>query len=333
MFRLRKSWVALVFAALACIFLSAPRCLLSEQATASVRGDSEPEADGFESTGLTIAKRVDEVNLVFTVTDSHGKFVSRLPSTDFEFLDNQQNPQSIGYFQQQSNLPLRVGLLIDLSDSVRGRFEFEQKAASVFLKNILRPNIDKAFVVGFDSNVHLVADMTGDNQKLSKAIHGLKSNGETALYDAIIFSADKLRTDTEARVTRRAIILITDGLDTKSTAVLNDAQKAAARAGAVIYALSSNSLIVEKHPKGDAILDSLAFPTGGHILPAREESDLKHAFRQVETALRSQYAMGYRPAEFRLDGSFRSIEIKPRKKKLKVQCRRGYFAPIEASAR
>jgi Ca-activated chloride channel family protein len=248
-------------------------------------------------------------------------------------LDNQRTPQSIGYFQQQSNLPLRVGLLIDLSDSVRGRFEFEQKAASVFLKNILRPNVDEAFVVGFDSNLHLVADMTSDSQKLSKAIHSLKSNGETALYDAIIFSADKLRNDTEARVTRRAIILITDGLDTKSTAILNDAQEAAARAGAVIYALSSNSLIVDKHPKGDAILDSLAFPTGGHILAAREESDLKHAFREVETALRSQYAMGYRPAGFRLDGSFRTIQIRPRKKKLRVQCRRGYFAPIEASTR
>ena len=188
--------------------------------------------------------------------------------------------------------------------------------------------------MGFDSEVHLVEDFTSDTQKLASAIQGLKSNGETALYDALIFSAEKLRTGTEARVTRRAIILITDGLDTKSSTILNDAEQAATRADVVIYALSTNNLLAEKHPQGDAILDSLALPTGGHILPAREESDLKHAFREVEAALRSQYAMGYRPAAFDLDGSFRTIEIHPRnKKKLKVQCRKGYFAPMETSSR
>jgi hypothetical protein len=119
MHRLHKYWKLFFAASIYCGLLGVPQCGFAEDQPASADDPNVQTGEGFLPTGLTIAKRVDEVNLVFTVTDSHGKFVSRLPSTDFEFLDNQQNPQSIGYFQQQSNLPLRVGLLIDLSDSVR----------------------------------------------------------------------------------------------------------------------------------------------------------------------------------------------------------------------
>ena len=306
--------------------------VFAEQLTTGNEEENPPDISHFEATGLTISKRVDEVNLVFTVTDSGGKFISNLPASQFDFLDNQRKPRSLGYFQQQTNLPLRVALLIDLSDSVRGRFQFEQRAASVFLKNILRRDVDQAFIVGFDGVVHLVEDMTSDSDALAKAIHSLKSNGDTALYDALVFSAEKLSATPEARVTRRAIILITDGLDTRSTKALADAQEAATRANAVLYALSTNSLLAELHPKGDVILNSLALPTGGHILAAREESDLKRAFREVEKALRSQYALGYIPADFKPDGSFRTIAIHPRKSKLKVQCRKGYFAPVETAS-
>ncbi len=291
--------------------------------TFEVRRDT-PE---IESTGVTIAKRVDEVNVIFTVTDSKGRFVSALPASEFDLLDNQKPPRALGYFQTQTELPLRVALLIDLSDSIRGRFKFEQKAASLFLKRILRPTVDQAFVVGFDGKVHLVQDQTSDVEQLATAIHGLKPEGETALYDSIIFACNKLRRNGEARVTRRAIILITDGLDTKSKAILADAEEAAARSDVVIYALSTNNLVEERHPKGDAVLTLMTEPTGGHILPAREEGDLKHAFQEIEKALRSQYAMGYHPADFEADGSFRSIQIRAHKKGLRIQCRKGYFAP------
>ncbi len=279
-----------------------------------------------QDTGITISKRVDEVNLVFTVTDSKGHFISNLPATEFKFLDNHQPPQGIGYFQQQSDLPLRVALLIDLSDSIRGRFEFEKQAAGVFLRKILRPEVDKAFVVGFTGKVSLVQDTTGDVDQLAKSIQELNSGGDTALYDSVIFASKKLQSGTESRVTRRAIILISDGVDTASQSLLRDAEDASARAEVVMYALSTNSSL-EPHPKGDAVLDSLTQPTGGHILPARAKEDLKSAFGQIEKALRSQYALGYHPADFKLDGSFRSIEILPHTPKLKVQCRTGYFAP------
>ncbi|MBZ5599321.1 MAG: VWA domain-containing protein [Acidobacteriia bacterium] len=296
----------------------------------SQRFVSPEDLNDVQETGLTISKRVDEVNLVFTVTNSKGHFISNLTAGDLKLMDNHQPPQRIGYFQQQSNLPLRVALLIDLSDSIRGRFEYEKQAAGMFLKRILRPEVDEAFVVGFNGKVNLVQDTTGDVDELAKSIHTLASGGDTALYDAIVFAADKLRSGTESRVTRRAIILITDGMDTASKGIMTDAENATVRAEAVMYALSTNSPL-ERYPKGDAVLDLLTNPSGGHILPAHEKADLKAAFKNVEEALRSQYALGYHPAGFRLDGSFHPIEILPHKRGLNVQCRKGYFAPRQPS--
>ena len=134
MLRLGHRSILSILAILLCVSAGTLH-LAAQQLQAVVEPDISPRSD-FAATGLTIAKRVDEVNLVFTVTDSHGKFIRSLPSSEFEFLDNHRTPLSLGYFQQQSDLPLRVALLIDLSDSIRGRFQFEQKAASVFLRNI-----------------------------------------------------------------------------------------------------------------------------------------------------------------------------------------------------
>ena len=301
-----------------------------EPATARPFDSSAPQPT--EYTGTTITKRVDEVNVVFTVTDSRGRFISNLPQSSFQVLDNHHAPQTVDYFVQQTGLPLRVALLIDLSGSIRGRFEFEQQAASVFLKKILRPGKDEAFVMGFDSHVHLIQDTTGDVSKLSSAIHHMNSGGNTALYDAVIHASNKLRASNGGGITRKAIILISDGMDTASKSILNDAVQAAERAETIVYVLSTNTLLESKHPEGDEIMKQIAEPTGGHILPAREKDELKHGFAEIEKALRSQYAMGYHPTDFRSDGSFRSIEIIPDKLALRVQCRRGYFAPRELVA-
>ena len=293
--------------------------------------DVPPTATETEFTGLTITKRVDVVNVVFTVTDGKGHFISNLPQSSFQLLDNHQAPQTIEYFQQQSNLPLRVALLIDLSDSIRGRFKFEQDAASAFLKKVLRPGKDEAFVVGFDQHVHVIQETTGDVGRLSGSIHHMNPGGNTALYDAIIRASNKLRS-TGGGITRKAIILVSDGVDTASKSALNDAIAAAEKAEAIVYVLSTNDLRESKHPRGDTIMDLIAKPTGGHILPAREKGDLKDGFASIEKALRSQYAMGYHPADFKSDGAFRAIEVIPDKPTFKVQCRRGYFAPRELVA-
>ncbi len=219
-----------------------------------------------------------------------------------------------------------MALLIDASDSIKHRFQFEQNAASEFLKDIVRPGKDKAFVVSFDGRVHQVHDFSDDVRALAKAVKSIKAGGNTALYDAVIFACNRLRNAPETQITRRAIILITDGMDTASRTFMHDAQEAAARAEVLVFALSTNDLIVDPYPKGEAVLDLLTGPTGGHILPARDESQLTKAFRQIEKALRNQYALGYQPANFDPDGKYRPVEVIPVKHGLKVQCRKGYFA-------
>jgi VWFA-related protein len=275
---------------------------------------------------ITLSKRVDEVNLLFTVTDSRGQFINKLELGDLELLDNHQPPEKIAYFHQHSEMPLRVGLVIDVSASITSRFKFEQNAASVFLRRILRPATDEAFVVSFNEKVNLVQDLSSDVEVLSRAVHSLQPGGETALFDAIVFACDKLRNALENKSTRRAIILISDGENNHSRAILYDAQHAAARAETPIFVLSTNDVSSGAYPRGEAILELLARHTGGQILPARENHGVRRAFAQIEGALRSQYAVGYKPAAFTLNGGYRTIEVRPRKRGLKVQCRRGYYA-------
>ncbi len=320
------------FAVFACVLFSFLYIASAvAQEPAALRQYDVPPSTASEFTGLTITKRVDVVNVVFTVTDHKGRFITNLPQSSFQVLDNHQAPQTVEYFQQQSNLPLHVALLVDLSDSIRGRFQFEQDAASAFLKKILRPGKDQAFVIGFDQHVHVIQDNTGDVGKLSGAIHHMNPGGNTALYDAVIRASNKLRSSSGG-ITRKVIILVSDGMDTASKSTLDDAIQAAERAEAIVYVLSTNDLRESKHPKGDIILESIANPTGGRILPAREKGDLKYGFSEIDKALRSQYAMGYHPADFKSDGGFRAIEIVPDKPAFKVQCRRGYFAPHELVA-
>jgi VWFA-related protein len=266
------------------------------------------------------------VNLLFTVVDSKGHFVNKLRVEDFNLLDDSHPPDAITSFQQESNLPLRVALLIDLSGSISHRFRFEQDAASAFLKKILRPTMDKAFVVGFNQTQHMVIDSTSDVKALAQAVHQMKPSGETALFDALIFASEKLRRNSESG-TRRAIILVSDGDDNQSRSKMFQAQEAALRAETPIYTLSTNELDRGEYTKGEAVLELLARYTGGELLPAHDSSSVVKAFRQVEEALRSQYVLAYKPAQFQPDGKYRPIALSARESKFKIECRRGYFAP------
>ena len=284
-----------------------------------------------ESPEFRLVKRVDEVNLRFTVTDSRGHFQNQLTSEDFSVLDNHQPPAAIHFFQQQSTLPLRVGILLDVSSSVAPSFKTEQKAASVFLQKVMRPGYDQAFVVTFDKNVHLLQDWTSDPQAVFAKVRGLQAAGDTALYDAVTFACNKLRQKPAEMIARPVIILITDGEDTASVASLLDAEQVAARSEVILFALSTNVVTPGYYPKGEAVLDLLSGPTGGRILPARESFQLANAFGQIEQALRSEYVVGYQPADLKPDGSFRPVEVLPLKNKLQVRARRGYYAPKETA--
>jgi Ca-activated chloride channel family protein len=279
--------------------------------------------------GITLSKRVDEVNLAFTVTDKKGHFIRDLGGDDFQVFDNHLAPERLRFFEQQTNLPLRVALLIDASSSVKYRFQFEQAAAVVFLKKILRPGLDQAFVAIFNDRVSLLTDFTDDARGLARQVKEAKAGGNTVLYDAIVYACDRLRAYSEEQVTRKVVIVISDGDDTASHNLMYDAQMAAVRSEVAMFALSTNDLIYDRYPRGEAVLNLLTRPTGGRILPAREDSQLRGAFRSIETTLRNQYALAYAPPEFKPDGSYRPIELIPRKPKLKVSCRKGYYARRE----
>jgi Ca-activated chloride channel homolog len=294
------------------------------QGTPSAQPDPESAAENLD---FTISKYVHEVNLFLSVTDSKGRFVDNLTADDFRLLDNHKSPEKWTYFQARTNLPLHVILAIDVSSSIHDRLRFEQQAASIFLKNILRSATDEAALVTFGSTVQeKTAGMTSDVSALDAAIRAVQAGGETAMYDAIVTSSGKLHENRKKSVVRPVIILITDGVDTASKVSLKAAEEAAIRSEAAIFALDANS-IYETNPKGRLVLEKLTRETGGFVLPARENSDLKSAFRTIEKILRSQYALGYPPPDLEADGGFRSIEVTSIKRGLRVHARNGYYAP------
>lgn len=275
---------------------------------------------------LTIKKRVDEVNVLFIATDKHGKFVRNLGQKDFAILDDHKPPQAIVNFRRETDLPIELGLLIDTSGSVRGRFDFEQDAAATFLENTVRRNFDKAFVVGFNGHSQMVQGFTDNAAMLAAAVHRLQDGGGTALYDAIYHAChDHLIKDHEDRPSRRAIVILSDGEDNQSEFSEAQAIEMAQRAEVIIYAISTDDsgLIL----RGDKVLEQIAAATGGRAFFPYKTKDIKNSFSAIEDELRSQYIVSYHPADFEADGRYRPIEITALKKDLQVRSRRGYYAP------
>ncbi len=273
----------------------------------------------------TIIKTVNEVNLVFTVTDRHGHFVKDLRRDDVKVLDDSK-PAAISSFSSQTDLPLRVGLLIDASSSIRDRFRFEQDAAIEFLSQIVRPASDQAFVLGFDSVAEITQDFTDDTGSLAHGIRMLRPGGGTALYDAIYEASKTKLAKAQAKgPTRRAIILLTDGEDNQSRVTRDQAIEMAQRAEVIIYAISTNVSGIKT--RGDKVLERFAETTGGRVFFPTKIEEVAQAFSQIQDELRSQYALAYKPAEFVADGRYHTIAIESGRKGLRIRCRHGYYAP------
>jgi VWFA-related protein len=286
-----------------------------------------PNADSDQGDSvLTIRKRVSEVDVLFIATDRHGKFVRNLNQGDFTILDDHKPPQSIVNFRRETDLPIELGLLVDTSGSVRGRFDFEQEAAVSFLQRTLRPNFDRAFVMGFSSHSQVTQDFTDNVKLLETGVRSLQDGGGTALYDAVYRACrDKLIKDKADHPVRRAIVVVSDGEDNQSEYSRAQAIEMAQRAEVIIYAISTDDsgLIL----RGDKALQQLADATGGRAFFPYKMKDIKNSFAAIEDELRSQYVVSYRPADFDADGRYRSIEISALKKDLQVRARRGYYAP------
>jgi Ca-activated chloride channel family protein len=304
-------------------------CVATLLASSFVIAQSPAAWTGVQSNFLapltTISKTVDEVDLAFTVTDSKGRFVSNLGAKDFELLDNHLAPQQLTYFQQRSDLPLHVAILIDTSASVKYRFGFEQRAAVDFIRRILRPSSDKALVITFNDRTNVI-DATSKDRRVSKLLKKIKAEGNTALYDAVTFAAAELRRLPEPQITRRAIVLISDGEDTASHTTLEEAKHAAAMAELTVFALTTNFSELDPNSEGDAALKELASSTGGALLSAHDEDQLSFSLRKVDKALHNQYVIAYRPTEFQADGSYRTLDVTPLKNGLRINCRNGYYA-------
>jgi len=293
---------------------------------ASTSAPTTADTDEPQASLVTLHARVNEVNVLFIATDKHGKFVRDLNQNDFSILDDHKPPQAILNFRRETDLPLHLGLLIDISGSVDSRFEFEKDAATSFLQQSLRTHFDKAFVMGFNSHSQIAQDFTDNVAQLSKGIHSMRNGGGTALYDAIYRACkDKLLKDRPERPVRKAIIVVSDGEDNQSDVSRAQAIEMAQRAEVIIYAISTDDsgLVM----RGDRVLEQLAEATGGRAFFPFKMKDITRSFVAIEDELRSQYIVSYKPADFDADGRYRSIEISSLKKDLQVRARKGYFAP------
>ena len=297
---------------------------------AGAQTSQDPVADNPDIPRIKVG--TNEVNVVFTVTDKHGKLITDLKQDDFRFVDDNKPATEIRSFHAETNLPLQVGLLIDASNSVRDRFKFEQESAIEFLNQTVRRRYDLAMVVGFDVTPEVTQDFTDDTEKLGHGVRELRPGGGTAMYDALYYACrDKLLKQAQAGPTRRAIILLSDGEDNQSHVTREEAIEMAQRAEAIVYTISTN--VSGTKGTGDKVLERIADATGGRAFFPFQIRDVANDFAEIQEELRSQYAVSYKPAAFRADGHYRTIEVQAQNQKgLRIRSRKGYRSPTEYDA-
>jgi VWFA-related protein len=304
---------------------TAPAAPATQTAPATNQGANPPAAGQNDEPITTIKVQVNEVNLIFTVTDKKGRFITGLQRENFGLLDDGRPPVAVLRFTQQTNLPLRVGIMLDTSSSIRQRFQFEQDSAIEFLLQILHRN-DRAFIEGFDIQTDIAQGFTNNIDLLNQGVRKLRPGGGTALYDALYKTCrDQMLTLQEENAVRRALIVVSDGDDNYSRAQQSDAIKMCQRAETIVYTISTN--VSPSKDKGDDILKTISEATGGMAFFPVKIEDVATGFHNIQEELRSQYSLVYRPADFKQDGSFRTIYLQALDPRYHVRASKGYFAP------
>lgn len=287
---------------------------------------------------------VDVVSLLCSVRDKKGALIADLTKDDFEVFED-GTKQEIRYFNRETDLPLTIGLLVDVSISQEGLISAERRAASQFFSQVLGKK-DVAFLISFGSEAELLQDFTNSQKLLRAALDGLRVVSTptgimpgpvptasqprgTILFDAVYLAAnEKLR----GEVGRKAIILITDGVDQGSRVKLTEAVESAHKADAIIYGIYYYDPGFYRGRGGfgfggsDGDLRRMSEETGGRLMKVDRKRPLEDIFNDIQREMRSQYALGYTPSNPAKDGSFRRLEIRPRNRTLKVQARKGYYA-------
>ncbi len=285
------------------------------------------------------------VHLVVTVVDRHHDFITDLDKTDFKVLDNGA-AQVIRFFGRETDLPLRIALLLDTSNSIRPRLKFEKDAAIDFLDKVIRREKDLAFLMTFDNEPQVIQDYTSSVDLLTSAIQQQRAGGGTALNDAIYMAAQKLAhppvpvgPETEVR---RVIVVISDGDDNLSDRALSDAIDASIRSEVAVFTVSTSTdwLAIDDATRpskyhiegGDKVLQEFADQTGGHAFFPYRVDDLAQSFLDIGTELRSQYFIAYAPGSPPPVGVYRKIQVETDRKGLTVRTRKGYYAPTSSGA-
>jgi Ca-activated chloride channel family protein len=281
----------------------------------------------------TMRSAVDEVAVFFSATD-HGKSVTNLTGEEVGVRDDKRPPAAITGFRNEAQLPLRLGLVIDTSESITTRFSFEQRAAINFVQKVMIEKNDLAFVVGVANSVLLVQDFTSDQKQIAHGISQLAPRGGTAIWDAVSFAADKLSSRPEAQPAARILVIISDGNDNSSSTTLKEAIQEAERHDVIVYTVSAREDSgQDADPLGDRALKLLSERTGGAAFFSGSLGFLNHSLGQLQDVIRSRYMISYKPALFKPDGQFRAINITAEKSghKLHIYARKGYYASVNPS--
>ncbi|MGH9703287.1 MAG: VWA domain-containing protein [Candidatus Acidiferrales bacterium] len=296
-----------------------------------------------QNSQATIRTKAELVYLVATVTDRRHKFITDLEKNDFQISDEGKK-QPLEFFTRETDLPLRIGVLLDTSNSIRERLRFEQEAASDFLYNTIRRGKDMAFVAIFDNDPEVIQDYTDNLDQLNKAIQAQRAGGGTALRDAVYMASQKLQhaplPETGSTEVRRVLVVISDGEDNLSDRPLSESMEMAEKAEVAIYAISTNTdwlniegdtpkKIMQTH--GDKVLDEFASDTGGRVFFPYKIDDLAQSFLDIGNELRSQYLLAFAPGPMPPKGQFRRVQVEVDRKGLIVRSRKGYSLPRVAA--
>jgi Ca-activated chloride channel family protein len=293
----------------------------------------------------TIVRNVNLVDVLYSVVTKRDKLVTDLNKDDFKVFDDGVQ-QEITSFSQPTDLPLRIGMVLDTSNSIRDRLKFEQDAAIDFLFNALRRGKDQAFLMTFDDGPQIIKDFSGDTGDLRDTILKQRAGGGTALYDAVYAASQELLNKSPLPPgpntdVRRVLVVISDGDDNSSNRSRGAAVEMAQRAGVIIYSISTSTEWVnvddERDPakrvnrkyekgEGDHVLEQLAQETGGRAFFPYRVDDLGQSFLDIGDELRHQYALAYSPGNRAPDGRFHTIRIQVSRKDLIVRSRKGYYS-------
>jgi len=302
----------------------------------------KPDQKTADDVPPSISVDVSLVNVLASVHDKHGGLIGNLNKDDFTVLEDGK-PQTIKYFTRETDLPLTIGLLIDVSASQRNLLDIERRAAHQFFSQVLRKK-DEAFLISFGEESELLQDYTNSPKLLQAGLSQLQINSGasgigpgpvptisqprgTVLYDAVYLAAnEKLRSE----VGRKVIVLITDGIDEGSKLKIEEAIEAAQKADVVIYSIDyadpSAYGMFSFGGVSDFALQRMSGETGGRVFKVDRHHNLDDAFKELQDEMRSQYSLAYSSTNPDKDGSFRKLTVKVADKNLKVQVRKGYYA-------